>query len=106
MHHAFDLSVMTELAESLLLQVSYHPSSCNLRTQHIFVDATCFKVLSGASSYVIKIKLDDLTDLFALESSSFLIVTSLYKTTAAGNDYLALTKNISEQVFFFLHVYE
>lgn len=78
-----------ELADSLLLQVSYHPSSCNLRTQHIFVDTTCFKVLR-ASSYVIQIKLDDLTVLFALESSSFLIVNSLYKTTAAGKDYLWL----------------
>lgn len=66
MHHVFDLSMIAELADSLLLQVSYHPSSCNLRTQHIFVDATCFKVLSGASSYVIQIKLDDLTSFVCL----------------------------------------
>lgn len=90
MHHVFDRSMIAELTDSLLLQVSYHPSSGNLRTQYIFVDAKCFKVLSRASSYIIQIKLDDLIVLFALESSSFLIVTSLCKTTAAGNDYLWL----------------
>lgn len=89
MHHVFDLSMIAELTDSLLLQVSYHPSLCNRRTTRFF-DAKCFKVLSGVSSYVIQIKLDDLTVLFAFESSSFLIVASLCKTTAAGNDYLGL----------------